>query len=643
MRPAAIYARVSSERQKEEHTIGSQVSALIDYARNEAYTVPEEWIFQDEGYSGASLIRPGLERLRDLASEGQIETVLAYSPDRLSRKYAYQVLLIEEFARHGVDVYFVKSLKATTPEEELLLQFQGMIAEYERAQIAERSRRGRRYRAKAGSVNVLSGAPYGYIKKTDTSAAYYEVIEEQAEAVRDVYELYTGSGLSINAIARWLNAQRISTRKGKAQWERSTVWAMLRNPAYMGKACFGKTEITERKKVTRPLRQRGGFSPRCSSNRERPRSEWIEISVPAIVREEIFELAQERLEQNKRFSPRRTIEPTLLQGMLVCNQCGYAFYRSSTRTSKRKLNYYRCLGSDAYRYFNERVCENRPIRQDYLDGVVWKHVVQLLKSPELIRSEIKRRIKQIQDSSPTKKRKEVIEKEITRIGKSIDKLLDAYQEGLIRLEELRKRMPGLRKRQEALKAELNSMELAAANHQGFLRLAENMADFLGRLRKTADSMSVSDRQKILRLVVKEILVDPETIKIKHSIPVSEVSLGTGPEKGPEIPSYLLRSWSHWTALGNSFRSFLYPSINDHTGTQVFPDQAKHAFVTNFSCHPVHQHVVVDRIEKFRQIHIHGDAIALTDILADLAHSIMSRSPASESITEFRKVRIKDRK
>ena len=550
MRPAAIYARVSSDRQKEEHTIGSQVLALMDYARNEACTVAEEWIFQDEGYSGASLVRPGLERLRDLASEGQIETVLAYSPDRLSRKYAYQVLLIEEFARHGVDVDFVKSLKATTPEEELLLQFQGMIAEYERAQIAERSRRGKRYRAKTGSVNVLSGAPYGYryMKKTDTSAAYYEVIEEQAEVVVKVYGLYTGSGLSINAIVRWLNAHRIPTRKGKSQWERSTVWAMLRNPAHMGKACFGKTEVTERKKVTRPLRQRGGFSPRCSSNRERPRSEWIEIPVPAIVKEETFELAQERLEQNKRFSPRRTIEPTLLQGMLVCNRCGYAFYRTSTRTSKRKLCYYRCLGSDAYRYFNERVCENRPIRQDYIDGVVWKHVVQLLENPGLIRSEIKRRIKQTKDSSPTKRRKDAVEKEITRISKSIGKLLDAYQEGLIRMEELRKRIPGLRKRQEALKAELNSLEAAAISQQGFLRLAENMEGFLGQLRKTADSMSVSDRQKIVRLVVKEILVDLDTIKIKHSIPVSELSPESGPENGPEIPSYLLRSWSHFARV-----------------------------------------------------------------------------------------------
>ncbi len=171
MKAAAIYARVSSERQKEEHTIASQLAVLIGHAQNEGYTIPEEWIFQDEGYSGAMLVRPGLERLRDLAAEGQIETVLIHSPDRLSRKYAYQVLLVEEFSRKGVDVVFIKSPKASTPEEELMLQFQGMIAEYERAQIAERTRRGKRHRAKAGLVNVLSGAPYGYryVKKSENS------------------------------------------------------------------------------------------------------------------------------------------------------------------------------------------------------------------------------------------------------------------------------------------------------------------------------------------------------------------------------------------------------------------------------------------------------------------------------------------
>jgi len=159
MNSIALYARVSSDRQKEEKTIASQTVALIERAQQMAYLAPKEWIFEDEGYSGTVLVRPGLERLRDLAATGQIEAVLIYSPDRLSRKYAYQVLLIEEFARQGVEVILIKSPQAQTPEQHLLLQFQGMIAEYERAQIAERTRRGKRHRAKSGSVNVLSGAP----------------------------------------------------------------------------------------------------------------------------------------------------------------------------------------------------------------------------------------------------------------------------------------------------------------------------------------------------------------------------------------------------------------------------------------------------------------------------------------------------
>lgn len=548
MKTAAIYARVSSERQREEQTIGSQREALIEYAHSEGYLVADQWIFQDEGYSGASLVRPGLERLRDVVAEGQIEAVLIYSPDRLSRRYAYQVLLCEEFARHGVDVVFIKSAKATTPEEELLLQFQGMIAEYERAQIAERSRRGKRHRAKAGSVNVLSGAPYGfrYHKKTQSSMAYYEPIEKEAQVIRHVFKLYTEDGLSIRAIARLLNDQGISTRTGKSRWERSTVWGMLRNPAYKGTACFGKTGRAQRQKITRPLRLRGGFSPRSSCNRERPRGEWIEIAVPAIVSQETFEIAQERLEQNRRLSLRRTIEPTLLQGMLVCGECGYAFYRCSTRTSRRKIHYYRCLGSDAYRHLNGPLCHNRPVRQDYLDRIVWQRVIQLLEDPDLVRAEIQRRIKEIQDSNPTKRRKEALSKEITRVQKAIEKLLDAYQEGLVKLEELRKRLPELRRRQEGLNSELYSLEAACADQQAFLRLANTIETFLERLRATAQTLSVTQRQKVLRLVVKEILVHPKTIKIKHSIPVSRPNTPVESSGTSEMPSYLLRSGSGLT-------------------------------------------------------------------------------------------------
>jgi site-specific DNA recombinase len=269
------------------------------------------------------------------------------------------------------------------------------------------------------------------------------------------------------------------------------------------------------------------------------------------VSEETFALAQERLEKNKRLSPRRTIEPTLLQGMLVCGKCGYAFYRCSTRTSRRKIYYYRCLGSDAYRHLNGPLCHSRPIRQDYLERIVWEQVIQLLEDPDLVRAEIQRRIKEIQDSNPTKRRKDTLSKEITRVQKGIEKLLDAYQEGLLKLEELRKRLPQLRRRQEGLNSELYSLEAASADQQAFLRLADTIETFLERQRATAETLSVTERQKVLRLVVKEILVYPKRIKIKHSIPLSRPSRPVVSSRTSETPGYLLRSWSHYPTLGST--------------------------------------------------------------------------------------------
>ena len=432
--PAAIYARVSSDRQKENHTITSQTAALKEYARTHDHLVPAEWVFEDEGYSGATLVRPGLEALRDLAARGEIQAVLVYSPDRLSRKYAYQVLLAEELQRCGVTLVFLKAPATETAEDRLLEQFQGMIAEYERAQILERSRRGKRHRAQAGVVNVLSGAPYGYryIKKSDSAEAYYEVIEAEAEVVRIAFDLCTRAGLS-NAIARHLNQQQIATRRGDTRWERSTVWALLRNPAYQGKACYGKTAIRPRQRITRPLRQRNRLPSRDSANHERPRQDWIEIAVPALVNEETFAFAQEQLEKNRHYSRRRTIEPTLLQGMLVCRDCGYALYRTSKRTSTRKLYYYRCLGSDAYRHLRGALCANRPVRQDYLDEFVWCEIIRLLEDPALVQAEIDRRLAEAQAADPLRHREQSLRNQQVRLHNSIERLLTAYQEELLSL------------------------------------------------------------------------------------------------------------------------------------------------------------------------------------------------------------------
>jgi site-specific DNA recombinase len=545
-RNAAIYARVSSDRQREQNTIASQTALLLEFATTRDCVVPQDWIFQDDGYSGSVLARPGLERLRDLVAEGFIETLFVYAPDRLSRKYAYQVLLLEEFSRCGAETVFLKSAGGDNPEERLLVQFQGMIAEYERAQIAERTRRGKRHRAKTGCVNVLSGAPYGYryVRKSDAAEAYYAVIEAEAEVVREVFELYTKELWSIGAIGRYLNERGVSTRFNRSPWERSTIWGMLRNPAYQGTACFGKTERAPRQKITKPLRQKGGFSTRSSTSRERDAQEWIAVPVPALVSEDIFAMAQERLIENKRFSARRTKAPTLLQGLLVCGQCGYGLYRTSTKTTKRQIQYYRCLGSDRYRHLRGPLCQCRPIRQDYLDELIWEQVMRLLKAPELVRAEIDRRMEESLSSDPMQQRKLRLERELKRTESQLDKLLDAYQEDLIGLADLRSRAPELRRRQATIEKELEGVALQALEKTRLTQLNASMENFLVALQQSAKTLEIVERQKIVRLVVKQIIVNGDTLTIHHSIPIARSTQESQPST-----SYLLCTGSRFPLAG----------------------------------------------------------------------------------------------
>ena len=456
---------------------------------------------------------------------------------------------MEEFARAGVEIVFIKAPQGETPEDQVLLQFQGMIAEYERAQIAERSRRGKRHRAKTGCVNVLSGAPYGYryVKKNETTDACYLVDEVQAAVVREVFGWYTEEGLSIGAIARRLNERRVPTRFGKSRWERSKIWAMLRNPAYAGRAAFGKTQRAERKRVTRRLRQKGGYSARSSANRERPKDQWIGMAVPALVSEEVFARAAEKLAENRRFSSRNTKEPTLLQGLLVCGQCGYSLYRTSTRTTRRQAKYYRCLGSDGYRHLKDPPCGCRPIRVEDLDELVWGQVTSLLEKPELIRAEMERRRAESLKSDPLEQRRGQLVQELKRLEQQTDKLLDAYQEGLVPLGQLRHRMPELRRKQQTAEKELENARWQALVEERTAQLEQSLESFVARLRHSAQYLSVPERQKVVRLLIKEIVVEVDNrITIRHCLPLMG---GVRNASSPEADCYPLCTGRRFASFG----------------------------------------------------------------------------------------------
>jgi site-specific DNA recombinase len=637
MTSAAIYARVSSARQREEQTIASQTTALVEAAELWELEVPTDWVFEDEGFSGATLVRPALERLRDLAAQVPVDVVLCYSPDRLARKYAYQALLIDEFARAGTEVRFVKSPRAETPEDELLIQFQGMIAEYERAQIAERTRRGKTHRARAGVVNVLGGAPYGYryVRRSDDADARYEIVDDQAAVVRELFRVYVEDNVSIADLVRWLGAQGIATVTGKERWDRSTVWGMLRNPAYAGRAAYLKTgRIDGTPVINRTARLQGRPVSRHARTRPRPSEDWIEIAVPAIVDDDTFAAARRRLEDNRRFSARNTKEPSLLLGLVSCQSCGYAYYRTSTRTKKRKLYYYRCLGSDDYRYEHGRVCDNKPVRADYLDELVWGQVTALLADPTLVQAELDRRLSELRAANPATAERSRLELELTRATKGIERLVHAYQEDLLTLDELRAHMPDLRAREAGLRSSLASLESQLLDRDTYLKLAENLEGFLSRLRDTADTATVEARQKVLRSVVKDVLVGPQRVVIRHSIP--------GVDHPFRPAGYRLRLRCHHPSLGCprfGIEQFLPVK---HARVEKGPQQLEHAAIRHPLGHQGEKLAPVDAVEEGLDVDVDDPVPPLLDRRPDGVQGLVGRTPRTKAIGAVSKVRLVDR-
>ena len=651
MTSAAIYARVSSARQKKDETIGSQTAALREHAAQARLDVPEEWVFEDEGHSGATLVRPALEALRDLVAQGCVDVVLVYSPDRLARKFAYQALLLEEFARAGVRAEFVRGPRGDSPEDQLLVQFQGIFAEYEKAQLAERYRRGKAHRARTGSVNVLSGAPFGYryVRKTDLAGAAYEIIGHEAALVAEMFRRYADDGASIADLARWLTGQGAPTRTGKHRWDRSVVWAMLRNPAYAGTAVFGKTMATSGTPgLNRVARLQGRSVPRAVKTVDRPREEWLEIPVPALVDQVTFARVRQRLEDNKRYAARNTKVPSLLQGLAACSACGYGYYRTSARTTSRKIYYYRCLGSDDYRYEGGRVCGNKPVRADYLDTVVWDHITALLTDPALIRAEISKRLEQARTADPATRQRKRLDLELAKAATSITAMIEAFSEQLLTIDELRAKMPHLRARQANLRGQLDALDAQAADRGAYLKLANDLEGFLAQLRGNTATATVEDRQRVLRLLVKDVLIGPEKIIIRHRIPARAGTASTsGSDAGPDTegdhrPDYLLRWGREHTALRGpgdwppDLPVFHHPSAQHHA------QELEDGLVADAFLHRLHQLLMRDRRKTAGDVRLGHPPAAPPALINEYLQGVVRRPLRAEPEAGWQEVRLKDR-
>ena len=455
---AALYARVSSDgRVARGNTVASQVAALRERAAADGAAVGRDHAYVDEGRSGATLARPALERLRDAVAAGEVDRVYVHAPDRLARRYAYQVLLIEEFRRAGVEVVFLNRAIGGSAEDDLLLQVQGVIAEYERARILERSRRGRRHAALSGAVSAMCAAPYGYRylgRHAAGGTARVEVVEDEARVVRQVFAWVGVERVSLREVGRRLQRAGCPTRTGLGRWDATTLCGMLRNPTYRGTAMFGRTRAAPPAQARlRPIRGRP-HPPRnaAGSSVAVPREEWIAIPVPTIVDAGVFEAAQAQLDENRRRRREGRRRPGwLLQGLVVCRRCGYGCHgrpggRHSATGKPRGYAYYRCSGSDRHRFGGQRMCDNTQVRADLLEAAVWSEVERLLRDPGRIAAEHERRLRRGGEGDLEAQNLAAVEAQLQRLRRGIGRLIDGYAEGLIERAEFEPRVAGLRQR-----------------------------------------------------------------------------------------------------------------------------------------------------------------------------------------------------
>ena len=375
-RRAAIYARVSTERQRKHSTIHSQVTQLRYRVERDGHQLLDEHILLDDGISGAYLERPALDRLRDLANARAIDLIYIHSPDRLARRYAHQFLLLEELERYGCEVVFLEQSPSKDPNSQLLTQIQGAIAEYERAQIAERSRRGKLYHSRQGAI-VSCRAPYGYsYVRYEGERGCWEVNEDEASVVRELFGWMSEEATSVRKLTKRLNASPYKPR-GQGPWTLSTVQKILTNEAYYGISYYNRHRSIESVRTDRPF-----GNHRTRKKQWRPREEWVTIPVPAIIDKRTFDRVQEQLKKNKAFSRRNLYRDDryLLRCLLRCGVCGLALCAGSTS----RYGYYRCSGKNALNVGRVEACPSPPVHADDLDTAVWRAIDSLLRSPELM-------------------------------------------------------------------------------------------------------------------------------------------------------------------------------------------------------------------------------------------------------------------
>ena len=533
----ATYARVSTARQEEEGTIEVQLGALRDFARERGYTVVKEYI--DDGWSGDILARPSLDQLRQDAKKKIWQAVLIYDPDRLARRYSYQELVMDELRDMGLEVIFITVPSPKNSEEKILHGVRGLFAEYERAKIRERFRLGKVRKVKEGHV-LLSEAPYGYayVARQGDRHGFLEIDPDEARVVQTLFDWVGNKGLTLRQVVRRLQEQGIRPRRSeRGVWNTSTLSTLLRNSVYIGEAHWGSSHAVVPK---HPLKTDTYRKIKKTSRRLNPKGEWLFIPVPAIVERDLFDRTRAQLATNYALCIRNKKNPYLLAGKIRC-VCGRT--RSGEGPLKGKHLYYRCTDR-VLRFPLPRECRERGLNARIADDLVWKAIVELMSSPELMRQQVERRM--TSDQAALARPSEdiaAIEREVEKLKEQASRYNTAYGAGVFTLEQLRECVTPLNEKIRGLEA-----QIAKAGEQRQTMEADvppsidDIEQFASKARESLSGLNFEQKRAIVMNTVDKVIGTQQRLQVIGYISIPDhVELRTSDRHGlSATPHFLAR-------------------------------------------------------------------------------------------------------
>jgi len=513
---AAVYARVSTTRQAQAQTIEQQLDRLRVAVAERGWVLDEQHVYRDDGYSGASLGRPGLDRLRDHAAAADLDVVLVTAPDRLARNYVHQVLLIEELAGHGCQVEFLDRPMSQDPHDQLLLQIRGAVAEYERTLIAERMRRGRLAKLRAGTLLPWTRPPFGYRLDAERprDPALVRVEPGEAVVVAQLFDWYLQPQATLYRLARRLTDLGVPTQAGKPHWNVASVRGILRNPAYVGRA------LTNRTRVAPARRRKSAMLPagRGVSHALRPPEDWIEVPVPPIVSEDTFAQVQAKLDTNQQGAARNTRHEYLLRALVSCGTCRLS---CTARQTGAGYHYYLCRGrTDPLRAAQGQRCTARYMPAGQLDELVWADLCALLTDPAQVAHALARARSGAWLPQELHARQATIAQAQGQLDRQQQRLLDAYLAGVVGLDELQRKRQELDRRHDTLLAQQRQLEATAQQRLELQAVAEGIERFCQTIRAGLATATFAQRRQLAELLIDRVIVTDGEVDIRYVLPTS---------------------------------------------------------------------------------------------------------------------------